>query len=57
MQELKARRLRNFKGQQNYTGIYVEWLEDIDDADRDDDKATGVDDVWDFGTSSDYPCN
>ena len=28
---------------------------DLDDADGDDDPATGADDFWDFGTSSEYP--
>ena len=39
----------------DHTGIYAEWLADIDNADEDYDETTGVDDVWDFGTSSDYP--
>ena len=38
-----------------YIGIYAEWLTDIDNADEDFDETTGVDDVWDFGTSSQYP--
>ena len=38
-----------------YTGIYADWLIDIDNADGDYDETTGVDDFWDFGTSSDYP--
>ena len=38
-----------------YTGIYADWLSDIDNADEDFDETTGVDDVWDFGTSSQYP--
>ena len=38
-----------------YTGIYAEWLADFDNADGDFDETTGVDDVWDFGTSSQYP--
>ncbi len=33
-----------------YTGIYGSW-----NADGDDDPATGADDLWDFGTSSEYP--
>ena len=39
----------------DYTGIYADWLIDIDNADEDFDDTTGVDDFWDFGTSSDYP--
>ena len=38
-----------------YTGIYASWNADLDDADGDDDPATGADDFWDFGTSSEYP--
>ena len=38
-----------------YTGIYIQWLIDFDNADEDDDEDTGKDDVWDFGTSDDYP--
>ena len=38
-----------------YTGIYRGWNADLDNADRDDDDATGADDFWDFGTSSQYP--
>ena len=38
-----------------YTGIYTRWNVDVDDADRDDNTATGRDDPWYFGTSSQYP--
>ena len=38
-----------------YTGIYRDWNADLDNADGDDDDATGADDFWDFGTSSEYP--
>ena len=38
-----------------YTGIYRGWNADLDNADRNDDDATGADDFWDFGTSSQYP--
>ena len=38
-----------------YTGIYIQWLIDLDNADEDDDGYTGEEDVWDFGTSDDYP--
>ncbi|MCY4580578.1 MAG: hypothetical protein OXD31_16240 [Chloroflexi bacterium] len=43
------------QGTADYTGIYAEWLTDFDNADGDFDDATGQDDVWDFGTSSQYP--
>ena len=39
----------------NYTGIYGNWLIDLDNTDGDYDETTGKDDFWDFGTSSDYP--
>ncbi len=38
-----------------YIGLYKSWYIDIDNADGDDDLHTGADDVWDFGTSSQYP--
>ena len=38
-----------------HTGIYAGWNADLDDADGDDDPATGADDFWDFGTGSEYP--
>ena len=39
----------------DYTGIYSDWLIDLDNADGDYDETTGRDDFWDFGSSSDYP--
>ena len=39
----------------DYAGIYAEWLTDIDNTDEDFDETTEQDDVWDFGTSSQYP--
>ena len=38
-----------------YTGIYLNWNVDIDNADGDDTLATGGDTPWDFGTASQYP--
>ena len=38
-----------------YAGIYSTWNADLDNADGDDNSATGSDDFWDFGTSSQYP--
>ena len=38
-----------------YTGIYSAWEIDFDNADQDFDPATGAEDYWDFGTSSQYP--
>ena len=38
-----------------YAGIYGGWNADLENADGDDDPATGTDDFWDFGTSSQYP--
>ena len=37
------------------TGIYMSWNVDLDNADSDNDLATGGDDPWHFGTASDYP--
>ena len=38
-----------------YTGIYSTWNADLDNADGDNNSATGTDNFWDFGTSSQYP--
>ena len=38
-----------------YTGIYSTWNADLDNADGDNNTATGTYDFWDFGTSSQYP--
>ena len=38
-----------------YTGIYSAWNRDLDNADTDDNLATGADDPWDFGTDGEYP--
>ena len=37
------------------TDIYAAWNVDVDDADNDNDLASGVDDPWDFGTDMEYP--
>ena len=39
----------------DFSGIYAGWHTDFDNADGDYDETTGIDDVWDFGTSSQYP--
>ena len=39
----------------DYTGIYAAWRADLDNADGDNDPTTGIDDFWDFGTSTQYP--
>ena len=38
-----------------YTGIYNGWNLDVNNADRDFDPTTGGDDIWDFGTTRQYP--
>ena len=38
-----------------YTGVYAAWRIDLDNSDQDFDQSTGVDDVWDFGASNQYP--
>ena len=43
------------QGPTGYTGIYIAWMIDLDNADGDLDLQTGVDEFWDFGTSSQYP--
>ena len=39
----------------DYAGIFANWRVDADNADRDQDAATGRDDPWDFGSSTNYP--
>ena len=39
----------------SYTGAFAAWHIDLDNADQDFDQSTGIDDVWDFGTSNQYP--
>ena len=39
----------------SYTSVYAAWRIDLDNADQDFDRSTGVDDFWDFGTSGQYP--
>ncbi len=43
------------QGPVGYTGIYSAWNRDLDNADTDDNLATGGDDPWHFGGSSQYP--
>ena len=38
-----------------YTGVYTSWHVDVDNADGDHNPASNKDEVWDFGTSSQYP--
>ena len=38
-----------------YTGIYANWNTDLDNADADNDAATGKDDPWTFGNKMQYP--
>ncbi len=35
--------------------IYANWNVDVDNADNDNDRTSGADDPWDFGTASQYP--
>ena len=39
----------------DYTGIYANWNIDLDNADSDNDAATGKDDPWAFGNKMQYP--
>ena len=38
-----------------YTGIYLDWNRDIDNADGDNNEVTDTDDPWDFGREDEYP--
>ena len=52
---VKGMSAQQLKQPTDYTGIYSDWLIDLDNADGDYDETTGRDDFWDFGSSSDYP--
>ena len=52
---VQGRTTAQFQSPIGYTGIYSTWDEDLDNADGDDNSATGTDNFWDFGTSSQYP--
>ena len=52
---IRAQTTAQLKSPIGYTGIYSTWNADLDNADGDDNSATGTDDFWDFGTSSQYP--
>ena len=45
----------DLQGANGYAGIYANWDVDVDNADGDDNPATGGDAVWDFGTATQYP--
>ena len=45
----------DLQGPTGYAGIYADWDVDVDNADGDNNPATGVDDPWDFGTAAQYP--
>ena len=46
---------QRLKSPDSYTGIYIDWNKDFDNADIDYNPQTGKDDLWDFGASTDYP--
>ena len=50
-----GRKTDPLKSPTDYVGIYRGWNADLDNADGDYNERTGRDDVWDFGTSRDYP--
>ena len=52
---VRAQTTAQLKSPIGYTGIYSTWNADLDNADGDNNSATGTDDFWDFGTSSQYP--
>ncbi|CAI8007849.1 Halomucin [Geodia barretti] len=52
---VKGRRTRQLRSPTGYTGIYIDWDRDFDNADGDFDEGTGGEDFWDFGTSGNYP--
>ena len=46
---------RDLQSPTGYSGIYAAWKVDVDNADGDHNITTGVEDLWDFGTSRQYP--
>ena len=52
---VRALTAKQIKEPLDYTGVFLNWLVDMDNADEDYDETTGKDDFWDFGTSSEYP--
>ncbi len=50
-----GRKSASLKSPTDYTGVYHAWNIDYDNEDGDLNDSTGKDDVWDFGTSRDYP--
>ena len=46
---------QRLKAPDSYTGIYIDWNKDFDNADLDYNYQTGKNDLWDFGASTDYP--
>ena len=47
--------IRDLQSPTGYAGIYANQNVDVDNADGDNNPATGVDDPWDFGASRQYP--
>ena len=47
--------ISEFRSATGYTGVYRGWDIDLDNADRDGNSMTGIDDFWEFGTSRGYP--
>ena len=46
---------RELQSPTDYVGIYENWKIDLDNEDKDFDPTTGADDIWNFGTSRQYP--
>ena len=51
----EGKALSELQSPAGYTGIYANWRLDVDNLDEDNDPGTGADDVWDFGSGSQYP--
>ena len=51
----EAKSIAEFRSSAGYTGIYRSWNAELDNADRDGNPFSGIDDFWDFGTSRGYP--
>ena len=51
----EAKSIVEFQTPAGYAGIYRSWNAELDNADRDGNPYSGIDDFWRFGTSRGYP--
>ena len=51
----EAKGIPEVQSSAGYTGIYRSWNAELDNADRDGNPFSGIDDFWEFGTARGYP--